>query len=201
VPGAREFGRAPVRQQAPGPRQARGLVLGRASLSTLSMTSILDSISSRLDESRETSRYLIGLLIFLGLLGTFWGLLKTIIAVQDVIQGLSATSDTAALFGDLIAGLQAPLSGMGTAFSSSLFGLAGALILGFLDLQTGQAQNRFYNDLEEWLSSITRLSSGLHCWNRQRKVWISCSARFPGAKMAEHRPIRRCCPWLTGWRR
>ena len=134
---------------------------GRASLSTLSMTSILDSISSRLDESRETSRYLIGLLIFLGLLGTFWGLLKTIVAVQDVIQGLSATSDTAALFGDLIAGLQAPLSGMGTAFSSSLFGLAGALILGFLDLQTGQAQNRFYNDLEEWLSSITRLSSGL----------------------------------------
>ena len=134
---------------------------GRASLSTLSMTSLLDSISSRLDESRETSRYLIGLLIFLGLLGTFWGLLKTIVAVQDVIQGLSATSDTAALFGDLIAGLQAPLSGMGTAFSSSLFGLAGALILGFLDLQTGQAQNRFYNDLEEWLSSITRLSSGL----------------------------------------
>lgn len=134
---------------------------GRASLSTMSMTSILDSISSRLDESRETSRYLTGLLIFLGLLGTFWGLLETIGSVSQVIEGLSATSDTAALFGDLIDGLQAPMAGMGTAFSSSLFGLAGALVLGFLDLQTGQAQNRFYNDLEEWLSSITRLSSGL----------------------------------------
>ena len=133
---------------------------GRTSLSTLSMTSILDSISSRLDESREISRYLIGLLIFLGLLGTFWGLLKTIISVEGVIGGLSVTGDTAALFGDLIAGLQAPLAGMGVAFSSSLFGLAGALVLGFLDLQTGQAQNRFYNDLEEWLSSITRLASG-----------------------------------------
>jgi len=134
---------------------------GRASLSTMSMTSILDSISSRLDESRETSRYLTGLLIFLGLLGTFWGLLETIGSVSGVIEGLSATSDTAGLFGDLIDGLQAPMAGMGTAFSSSLFGLAGALVLGFLDLQTGQAQNRFYNDLEEWLSSITRLSSGL----------------------------------------
>ena len=100
-------------------------------------------------------------LIFLGLLGTFWGLLETIGSVSLVIEGLSATSDTAALFGDLIDGLQAPMAGMGTAFSSSLFGLAGALVLGFLDLQTGQAQNRFYNDLEEWLSSITRLSSGL----------------------------------------
>ncbi len=134
---------------------------GRTSLSTMSMTSILDSISSRLDESREISRYLIGLLIFLGLLGTFWGLLKTIISVEGVIQGLSVTAETASLFGDLIAGLQAPLSGMGTAFSSSLFGLSGALVLGFLDLQTGQAQNRFYNDLEEWLSGITRLTSGL----------------------------------------
>jgi hypothetical protein len=134
---------------------------GRASLSTMSMTSILDSISSRLDESRETSRYLTGLLIFLGLLGTFWGLLETIGSVSGVIEGLSGTSDTAGLFGDLIDGLQAPMAGMGTAFSSSLFGLSGALVLGFLDLQTGQAQNRFYNDLEEWLSSITRLSSGL----------------------------------------
>ena len=107
---------------------------GRTSLSTMSMTSILDSISSRLDESREISRYLIGLLIFLGLLGTFWGLLKTIISVEGVIQGLSVTAETASLFGDLIAGLQAPLSGMGTAFSSSLFGLSGALVLGFLDL-------------------------------------------------------------------
>ena len=131
----------------------------RKSLSTISMTSLLDSISSRLDEAREITRYLTGLLIFLGLLGTFWGLLATINSVQDTIQGLAVTSDTTALFGDLVAGLQAPLSGMGTAFSSSLFGLGGALVLGFLDLQTGQAQNRFYNELEEWLSSITRLSS------------------------------------------
>ena len=133
---------------------------GRVSLSTISMTSLLDTIDSRLDESRELSRYLVGLLIFLGLLGTFWGLLRTIGSVQVTIQGLSASGDAAALFSDLIAGLQAPLSGMGTAFSSSLFGLGGALVLGFLDLQTGQAQNRFYNDLEEWLSSITRLTTG-----------------------------------------
>lgn len=132
---------------------------GRRSLSTLSMTSLLDSISSRLDEAREITRYLTGLLIFLGLLGTFWGLLVTITSVQQTIDGLSVTEDTATLFGDLVDGLQAPLSGMGTAFSSSLFGLAGALVLGFLDLQTGQAQNRFYNELEEWLSSFTRLSS------------------------------------------
>lgn len=131
----------------------------RMSLSTISMTSLLDSISSRLDEAREITRYLTGLLIFLGLLGTFWGLLITINAVQETIQGLAGTGDTTALFGDLIAGLQAPISGMGTAFSSSLFGLSGALILGFLDLQTGQAQNRFYNELEEWLSSFTRLSA------------------------------------------
>ena len=132
---------------------------GRRSLSTLSMTSLLDSISSRLDEAREITRYLTGLLIFLGLLGTFWGLLVTINAVQDTIQGLSPSGDPVGLFTGLIEGLQAPLSGMGTAFSSSLFGLGGALVLGFLDLQTGQAQNRFYNELEEWLSSFTRLSS------------------------------------------
>ena len=119
----------------------------RKSLSTISMTSLLDSISSRLDEAREITRYLTGLLIFLGLLGTFWGLLATINSVQATIQGLVETSDTTALFGNLVKGLQAPLAGMGTAFSSSLFGLGGALVLGFLDLQTGQAQNRFYNEL------------------------------------------------------
>ena len=134
---------------------------GRGSLSTLSMRSLLDGISSRLDESRDIARYLIGLLIFLGLLGTFWGLLQTIGSVGDVIGGLSVgTGELATVFADLKSGLQAPLSGMGTAFSSSLFGLAGALVLGFLDLQESQAQNRFYNDLEEWLSSHTRLSSG-----------------------------------------
>ncbi|NQV46502.1 MAG: flagellar motor protein MotA [Rhodospirillaceae bacterium] len=132
----------------------------RLSLSTLSMRSLLDGIYSRLDESRDLSRYTIGLLIFLGLLGTFWGLLQTIGSIGNVISGLSVGGDMAVVFGDLKAGLQAPMAGMGTAFSSSLFGLAGSLVLGFLDLQAGQAQNRFYNDLEEWLSSLTRLSSG-----------------------------------------
>ncbi|MBT5307819.1 MAG: flagellar motor protein MotA, partial [Rhodospirillaceae bacterium] len=132
----------------------------RLSLSTLSMRSLLDGIYSRLDESRDLSRYTIGLLIFLGLLGTFWGLLETVSSIGQVISGLSVGGDMTEVFNDLKAGLQAPMSGMGTAFSSSLFGLAGSLVLGFLDLQAGQAQNRFYNDLEEWLSGLTRLSSG-----------------------------------------
>jgi len=133
----------------------------RMQLSTLSMRSLLDGISSRLDESRDISRYMIGLLVFLGLLGTFWGLLQTIAAVGDTISTLTVDgSDFSAQFDSLRQGLEAPLSGMGTAFSSSLFGLGGSLVLGFLDLQTGQAQNRFYNELEEWLSSVTRLSSG-----------------------------------------
>ena len=131
------------------------------SLSTLSMRSLLDGISSRLDEARELSRYTIGLLIFLGLLGTFWGLLQTIGSISHVIGGLQVGSDdVTTVFNSLKSGLVVPLSGMGTAFSSSLFGLAGSLVLGFLDLQAGQALNRFYNDLEEWLSSLTRLSSG-----------------------------------------
>ena len=134
----------------------------RLTLSALSMRTLLDGISSRLDESRDISRYLIGLLIFLGLLGTFWGLLQTIFSVGDVVKGLSAgEGDVVTVFEDLKAGLQAPLKGMGIAFSSSLFGLAGSLVLGFLDLQASQAQNRFYNDLEEWLSSLTRLTSGV----------------------------------------
>jgi hypothetical protein len=125
------------------------------------MRSLLDGIASRLDEARELSRYTIGLLIFLGLLGTFWGLLQTIASISDVIGGLSVGSgDVTSVFNSLKSGLVEPLSGMGTAFSSSLFGLAGSLVLGFLDLQAGQASNRFYNDLEEWLSSLTRLSSG-----------------------------------------
>ncbi len=131
------------------------------SLSTLSMRSILDGIYSRLDESRDLSRYNIGLLIFLGLLGTFWGLLETVSSIANVISSLNVSGNgISTVFNDLQKGLQAPLDGMGTAFSSSLFGLAGSLVLGFLDLQAGQAQNRFYNDLEEWLSGITRLSSG-----------------------------------------
>lgn len=134
---------------------------GRLSLSALSLRSILDGISARLDESRDLSRYLIGLLIFLGLLGTFWGLLQTVSSIGEVISGLQITgSDLNQVFDSMKTGLNAPLAGMGTAFSSSLFGLAGSLVLGFLDLQAGTAQNRFYNELEEWLSGQTRVSSG-----------------------------------------
>ncbi len=134
---------------------------GQLRLNTTSMRSILDGISARLDESRDISRYLIGLLIFLGLLGTFWGLLQTVSAVADVIAGLQVSGgDPVNIFNDLKSGLEAPLSGMGTAFSSSLFGLAGSLLLGFLELQASAAQNRFYNDLEDWLSTATRVSGG-----------------------------------------
>ncbi|MDP6013755.1 MAG: flagellar motor protein MotA [Alphaproteobacteria bacterium] len=134
---------------------------GKMMLSTMAMRSMLDSIGARLDESRDITRYMIGLLVFLGLLGTFWGLLDTVGSVGSVIQSLAiADEDIVATFAALKQGLDAPLRGMGTAFSSSLFGLAGSLVLGFLDLQSGQAQNQFYNDLEEWLSSVTRLGSG-----------------------------------------
>ena len=126
--------------------------LGRASISTLTLRSILDSVGTRLDEARDIGRYLTGLLVFLGLLGTFWGLLETVSSVGSVISGLSVQGDAAVVFDDLKRGLGEPLSGMGIAFSSSLFGLAGSLVLGFLDLQAGQAQNRFYNELEDWLS-------------------------------------------------
>lgn len=134
---------------------------GPVTLNALTMRSILDSISTRLEENRDLSRYMIGLLIFLGLLGTFWGLLGTVSSVGDTIGSLSAPEDGedgAAVFAALQEGLTRPLAGMGTAFSSSLFGLGGSLILGFLDLQAGQAQNRFYNDLEEWLSTVTRIT-------------------------------------------
>jgi hypothetical protein len=135
---------------------------GRVTLSTQAMRSLLDGIGSRLDESRELSRYATALMIFLGLLGTFWGLLKTVSAVADVIQGMSVGGgDINAVFDQLKASLAGPLAGMSTAFSSSMFGLAGALVLGFLDLQAGQAQNRFYNELEDWLAGFTRLSSGV----------------------------------------
>lgn len=134
---------------------------GSLSLSTASMSSIMDSIGSRLDEARDTGRYMVGLLVFLGLLGTFWGLLETIQAVGKVIGTIDTNADdTVQLFGDLKAGLAAPMQGMGTAFSSSLLGLAGSLILGFLELQASHAHNRFYNELEEWLSGITELTPG-----------------------------------------
>ena len=128
-------------------------------LPALTMRAMLDSIRLRLDESREVSRYMTGLLIFLGLLGTFWGLLDTVDSVGAVISGLSAGEDLAQTFSQLKSDLQGPLAGMGTAFSSSLFGLGGALILGFFDLQAGHAQNRFYNHLEEWLSELVHLPS------------------------------------------
>ncbi|MDG1858615.1 MAG: MotA/TolQ/ExbB proton channel family protein, partial [Emcibacteraceae bacterium] len=133
----------------------------KMSISTMSMTTILDGIASRMDEGREITRYIIGLLIFLGLLGTFWGLLGTIGSIGDTINSLQvASGDISLMFEDLKEGLAAPLGGMGTAFSSSLFGLASSVVLGFIDLQTGQAQGRFFNHLEDWLSGITKLSSG-----------------------------------------
>ena len=143
-------------------RQAKGRDgLDRFTLSAPAMRSMLDGLSSRLDEGRELSRYMTGLLIFLGLLGTFWGLLLTVAAISDVIGGMSVGSgDLNALFDQLKTGLGRPLRGMSTAFSSSMFGLSGALVLGFLDLTAGQAQNRFFNELEEWLAGLTRLSSG-----------------------------------------
>lgn len=140
----------------------RALIGGRRSMaiSTTALRSILDSIGTRLDESRDTTRYLIGLLVFLGLLGTFWGLLGTIGSINDVIQSLDpASGDSNDVLQALKSGLTAPLQGMGTAFSSSLLGLSGSLILGFLDLQAGRAQNRFYVELENWLSSVTDLDS------------------------------------------
>jgi len=133
---------------------------GKVTLSATTMRTLLDGIGTRLEETRETDRYLIGLLVFLGLLGTFYGLLETVQSVKGVIGGLAVqTNDVAQAFSNLQARLQTPLGGMSTAFSASLFGLAGSLILGFLDLQAGLAFNRFYNDLEEWLSGWTRLSS------------------------------------------
>lgn len=130
---------------------------GRLTLSAVATRSLLDGVAARLEESREIGRYLVGLLIFLGLLGTFWGLLQTVSTIGGVIGGLKVGGDPVAVFGDLQKGLAAPLGGMSTAFSASLFGLAGSLILGFLELQAGQAQNRFYMDLEDWLAGSTRL--------------------------------------------
>jgi hypothetical protein len=130
--------------------------LGRMAISSQMMRGILDSIATRLDEARDLSRYMTGLLIFLGLLGTFWGLIETVSSVGKVVESLKPGGDATTVFESLREGLGAPLGGMGIAFSSSLFGLAGSLVLGFLDLQTSQAQNRFYTDLEDWLSTTVR---------------------------------------------
>ena len=133
---------------------------GRMTISQQTMRHLLDSIATRLDEARDISRYKTGLLVFLGLLGTFWGLIETVGSVGKVIDGLKVGGDAGALFDTLKEGLAAPLGGMGISFSSSLFGLAGSLILGFLDLQSSQAQNRFYTDLEDWLASTVSEYSG-----------------------------------------
>src|SRR5712671_7050254 len=127
--------------------------MGRMAISSQIMRGILDSIAARLDEARDLSRYMTGLLIFLGLLGTFWGLIDTVSSVGRVIENLKVGGDAGAVFDSLKEGLAAPLSGMGISFSSSLFGLAGSLVLGFLDLQSSQAQTRFYTELEDWLST------------------------------------------------
>jgi hypothetical protein len=134
--------------------------IGRMAITQQMMRGILDSIAARLDEARDLSRYMTGLLIFLGLLGTFWGLIETVGSVGRVIEGLKVGGDAGTIFDSLKEGLAAPLSGMGISFSSSLFGLAGSLMLGFLDLQTSQAQNRFYTDLEDWLSTTVNEAAG-----------------------------------------
>lgn len=133
----------------------------RTVLSPQTMRTLLDSLASRLDETRDVLRYLVGLLIFLGLLGTFWGLLDTVQSVGAAIRALDVTStQSQSVFEELKTGLQRPLEGMGLSFASSLFGLAGSLILGFLELKASQAQNRFYHNLEDWLSTITDLRAG-----------------------------------------
>ncbi len=134
--------------------------IGRMAMSSHTMRGILDSIALRLDEARDMSRYMTGLLIFLGLLGTFWGLIDTVGSVGNVIGSLRVGGDASAVFDALKEGLAAPLAGMGISFSSSLFGLAGSLVLGFLDLQTSQAQNRFHTDLEDWLATTVREFGG-----------------------------------------
>jgi hypothetical protein len=126
---------------------------GARGLSTATSRAILDSVGTRLDEGRELNRYLIGLLVFLGLLGTFWGLLETVHSISGVINAMQTGADASTMFDDLKTGLAAPIAGMSISFTSSLFGLAGSLILGFLDLQAGQAQNRFYTELEDFLAS------------------------------------------------
>ncbi len=157
----------------------------RFTLSATATRSLLDSIASRLDESRELSRYMTGLLIFLGLLGTFWGLLKTVSSVSDVIQGMSiGTGDLNQMFEQFKTGLAGPLAGMGTAFSASLFGLSGALVLGFLDLTAGQAQNRFFNELEEWLAGLDPAFLRLHLGRRRLRPGL-CPGPA-GADRGEH---------------
>jgi len=157
--------------------------LGEAMITPSSMRSILDSVGNRLDEAKDTSRYLTGLLVFLGLLGTFYGLLETVTKVSATIGALDATAgDTATLFTNLKQGLTAPLGGMGTAFSASLLGLSGSLILGFLDLQSSQAQNAFYTDLEDWTTSMTELD---HPMTQMQATGLGVSSDEMSAMLAQ----------------
>lgn len=145
---------APMARMLEGRERARLLLSGHA------LRAILDSVQLRLEESRDLSRYFTGLAIFLGLLGTFWGLLVTIASVVEIIGALNVGGDAVATFVALKENLRQPLGGMSTSFSTSLFGLASSLVIGFLDLQAGHAQNRFYQELEEWLSAMTHLHTG-----------------------------------------
>ncbi|HEX4297986.1 MAG TPA: flagellar motor protein MotA, partial [Devosia sp.] len=160
--GGHRLSTAQPKLLAPMAAMLKDKAAGKLTLSASATRSVLDGIQSRLDESRELSRYLTALLIFLGLLGTFWGLLGTIDSVAAAIRGMKVASggDPASMFESLKQSLEGPLSGMGIAFSASLFGLSGSLLLGYLDLRAGQAQNRFFNELEDWLSGQTRLSAG-----------------------------------------
>jgi hypothetical protein len=141
--------------------RARG---ARMQISASSSRSILDSVGTRMDESRDITRYVINLLIFLGLLGTFYGLATTIPGIVETIRSLNIEDGQSSqeVFSNLIGGLESQLAGMGTAFASSLLGLAGSLVVGLLELFAGHGQNRFYREMEEWLSTITRVgfSSG-----------------------------------------
>jgi hypothetical protein len=161
VNGFRSADPALMKKRAPKLLAPMAAILGgerpeRVSISAQTMRAFLDSLSTRLDEARDISRYLTGLLVFLGLLGTFWGLIETVGSVGSIINGLQVGGDAGSVFDALKQGLAAPLGGMGISFSSSLFGLAGSLILGFLDLQTSQAQNRFYTSLEDWLATTVQ---------------------------------------------
>ena len=148
---------------APMAAMLGGERVGRVAISAQTMRAFLDSLGTRLDEARDISRYLTGLLVFLGLLGTFWGLIETVGSVGGIINGLKVGGDADTVFDALKQGLAAPLGGMGISFSSSLFGLAGSLVLGFLDLQTSQAQNRFYTNLEDWLATTVQdLGAGMN---------------------------------------
>src|ERR1700722_10535807 len=156
---------------------------GARGLSTQTTRSILDSVGTRLDEGRELNRYLIGLLVFLGLLGTFWGLLQTVHSISGVIDSMKTGSDTASMFDDLKSGLSQPIAGMSVSFTSSLFGLAGSLILGFLDLQAGQAQNRFYTELEDFLAAHVETNAPVE-YDDTRRIVDPTDARRNAAAIA-----------------